>query len=93
MGEEKMTLQQLKYVTEVADRGSISETAKALFIAQPSLSAVIVDFFAYLVQHLRFLAPIGVAVEVYFHPLLCQCFDTVVHVYHTTEISRPGHVE
>ena len=43
MGEEKMTLQQLKYVTEVADRGSISETAKALFIAQPSLSAAIRD--------------------------------------------------
>ena len=36
-----MTLQQLKYVTEVADRGSISETAKALFIAQSTLSAAI----------------------------------------------------
>ena len=36
-----MTLQQLKYVVEVADRGSITEAAKALFIAQPSLSAAI----------------------------------------------------
>ena len=31
-----MTLQQLKYVVEVAERGSITEAAKALFIAQPS---------------------------------------------------------
>ena len=36
-----MTLQQLKYVTEVAGRGSITEAAKSLFIAQPSLSAAI----------------------------------------------------
>ena len=36
-----MTLQQLKYTVEVADRGSITEAAKALFIAQPSLSAAI----------------------------------------------------
>ncbi len=36
-----MTLQQLKYVIEVAERGSITEAAKTLFIAQPSLSAAI----------------------------------------------------
>ena len=36
-----MTLQQLKYVIEVADRSSITEAAKSLFIAQPSLSAAI----------------------------------------------------
>ena len=36
-----MTLQQLKYVIEVADRGSLTEAAKSLFIAQPSLSAAI----------------------------------------------------
>ena len=36
-----MTLQQLKYVIEVAERGSITEAAKALFLAQPSLSAAI----------------------------------------------------
>ena len=36
-----MTLQQLKYVLEVADRGSISEAAKSLFISQPSLSNAI----------------------------------------------------
>ena len=38
-----MTLQQLKYVIEVADKGSITEAAKSLFIAQPSLSAAIHD--------------------------------------------------
>ena len=36
-----MTLQQLKYVLEVANKGSISEAAKDLFISQPSLSAAI----------------------------------------------------
>ena len=36
-----MTLQQLKYVVEVAERGSITEAAKALFIAQPSLSSAV----------------------------------------------------
>ncbi len=36
-----MTLQQLKYVIEVAERGSMSVAAKALFIAQPSLSNAI----------------------------------------------------
>lgn len=38
-----MTLQQLKYAVEVADKGSITEAAKSLFIAQPSLSAAIRD--------------------------------------------------
>ena len=38
-----MTLQQLKYVIEVAEKGSITEAAKSLFIAQPSLSAAIHD--------------------------------------------------
>jgi len=36
-----MTLQQLKYAIEVADKGSISEAAKSLFVTQPSLSAAI----------------------------------------------------
>ena len=36
-----MTLQQLKYVIEVANRGSINEAAKRLFISQPSLSNAI----------------------------------------------------
>lgn len=36
-----MTLQQLKYVIEVADKGSISEASKSLFISQPSLSNAI----------------------------------------------------
>ncbi|MFE5320733.1 LysR family transcriptional regulator [Paenibacillus sp. NPDC056579] len=38
-----MTLQQLKYVIEVANRGSINEAAKRLFITQPSLSNSIRD--------------------------------------------------
>ena len=33
-----MTLQQLKYVTTIANIGSISEAAKRLFVSQPSLS-------------------------------------------------------
>lgn len=33
-----MTLQQLKYVAAVAEKGTISDAAKALFISQPSLT-------------------------------------------------------
>ena len=33
-----MTLQQLKYVTTIANIGSISEAAKRLFVSQPSFS-------------------------------------------------------
>jgi DNA-binding transcriptional LysR family regulator len=36
-----MTLQQLKYIRTVADKGTISEAAKALFLSQPSLTAAI----------------------------------------------------
>ncbi|NHN28999.1 LysR family transcriptional regulator [Paenibacillus agricola] len=36
-----MTLQQLKYVIEAANRGSINEAAKRLFVSQPSLSNAI----------------------------------------------------
>ncbi len=36
-----MTLQQLKYAIAVADKGSINEAAKSLFISQPSLSNAI----------------------------------------------------
>ena len=38
-----MTLQQLKYVIEIASRGSMNEAAKRLFISQPSLSNAIRD--------------------------------------------------
>ena len=38
-----MTLQQLKYVVTVADKKSINEAAKSLYISQPSLSAAIRD--------------------------------------------------
>ncbi|OQB12591.1 MAG: HTH-type transcriptional regulator CysB [Firmicutes bacterium ADurb.Bin193] len=36
-----MTLQQLKYVVTAADKGTISDAAKALFISQPSLTNAI----------------------------------------------------
>jgi DNA-binding transcriptional LysR family regulator len=36
-----MTLQQLKYVVTVADKGTISEAAKELFLSQPSLTNAI----------------------------------------------------
>ena len=36
-----MTLQQLKYIVTVAEKGSITEAAAALFISQPSLSNAI----------------------------------------------------
>ena len=36
-----MTLQQLRYITVVADTGNITDAAKKLFIAQPSLTASI----------------------------------------------------
>jgi DNA-binding transcriptional LysR family regulator len=38
-----LTLQQLKYVIEVSNQGSINEAAKRLFISQPSLSNTIRD--------------------------------------------------
>ena len=38
-----MTLQQLRYVAEIADKGSMNEAANTLFIAQPSLSKSIRD--------------------------------------------------
>ena len=38
-----MTLQQMKYVIEIAERGSMNEAAKSLFMSQPSLSQAIRD--------------------------------------------------
>lgn len=38
-----MTLQQLKYVIAVANKGSINEASKSLFISQPSLSNAVRD--------------------------------------------------
>jgi len=43
MGVLTITLQQLKYVLAVAEKGSINEAAKSLFISQPSLSNAIKD--------------------------------------------------
>ena len=36
-----MTLQQIRYVTMIAQAGSMNEAAKKLFISQPSLSGAI----------------------------------------------------
>ena len=36
-----MTLKQLRYVTVIADTGNITEAAKRLFIAQPSLTSAV----------------------------------------------------
>ena len=36
-----MTLQQLKYIVLVAEKGNITDAAKALYISQPSLTAAI----------------------------------------------------
>lgn len=38
-----MTLQQLRYVVKAAEKGSINEAAKELFISQPSLSNAIME--------------------------------------------------
>ncbi len=38
-----MTLTQLKYIVTIAGAGTISEAAKQLFIAQPSLTAAVKD--------------------------------------------------
>ena len=34
-----MTLQQLRYVTAIAETGTLSEAARRFYIAQPSLTA------------------------------------------------------
>ena len=36
-----MTLSQLKYIVTIAEAGTISEAAKRLYIAQPSLTAAV----------------------------------------------------
>lgn len=38
-----MTLQQLRFALEVANKGSMNEAAKSLYISQPSLSNAIKD--------------------------------------------------
>ena len=43
IGGTDMTLQQLKYMITVAEKGSITEAAKELYISQPSLSGTIKD--------------------------------------------------
>ena len=40
-GEHTITLQQLKYIITTAEKGSMTEAAKELFISQPSLSGAI----------------------------------------------------
>ena len=36
-----MTLQQLRYVTAIAETGTLSEAARRFYIAQPSLTSAI----------------------------------------------------
>ena len=43
-----MTLQQMKYVIEIAERGSMNEAAKSLFMSQPSLSQAILTLYSHL---------------------------------------------
>ena len=40
-----MTLQQLKYVIAIVEKGSIDEAAKVLYLSQPSLTKAIHEFF------------------------------------------------
>ena len=42
-GDDKMTIQQLRYIIAVVENGSITEAAKKLYISQPSLSNSIKD--------------------------------------------------
>ena len=39
-----MNLQQLKYIIEIADCGSITKASKRLYVSQPYLSKVVLDF-------------------------------------------------
>lgn len=39
-----MTLQQLKYVIAIVEKGSIDEAAKVLYLSQPSLTKAIMNF-------------------------------------------------
>ena len=41
IGGMDMTLQQLKYMIAVAEKGSITEAAKELLISQPSLTGAV----------------------------------------------------
>ena len=40
-----MTLQQLKYVIAIVEKGSINEAAKVLYLSQPSPTKAIHEFF------------------------------------------------
>ena len=40
-GGADMTLQQLKYMITIAEKGSITEAAKELFLSQPILSGAV----------------------------------------------------
>lgn len=56
-----MTLQQLKYMIEIADCGSITEAAKKLFLSQPSLSSAIRELETEIGAELFLRTPKGIA--------------------------------
>lgn len=59
-----MTLQQLKYMIEVVNCGSINEAAKKLFITQPSLSSAIKELEAEVGVELFIRSPKGITLSV-----------------------------
>ena len=81
------TLQQLKYVVEVAERGSITEAAKALFIAQPSLSAAVRELEEETGVHAAHLVPCGPG-----NVLSCEVLTVDGHVKRGAYVSSHLHL-
>ena len=61
---KNMTLQQLKYMIEIANCGSISEAAKRLFISQPSLSNAMKELETEMTLELFIRTPRGIMLTV-----------------------------
>lgn len=55
-----MTLQQLKYIIEIVNCGSINEAAKRLYISQPSLSSAMKELETEIGFELFFRTPKGI---------------------------------
>ncbi len=58
-----MTIQQLRYVTKISECGSITEAARQLYIAQPSLSAAVKELEAELGIEIFRRSPKGIALS------------------------------